>query len=112
MLSSITRFLTKPLQARAYSTFSMPMRLRVQRAPTRATDHNVGKGTAAFNEREAALENKSVKDHETATIQRLRDEAKVRIEGLKRGFFRFSNFANKHTFAFSALHHLLSAFLV
>jgi hypothetical protein len=53
------------------------MRLRVQRAPTRSTiDHNTGRGTAAFNEREAALENKAVKDHEAATLARMREEAK------------------------------------
>ena len=79
MLSSITRFFVQPVAARAYGSVSVPMRLRVQRAPTRSTiDHNTGRGTAAFNEREAALENKAVKDHEAATLARMREEAKVR----------------------------------
>lgn len=56
----------------------MPMRVRVQRAPTRALDHTTGRGTAAFNEREQALENKAVREHEAATMQRLREDAKVR----------------------------------
>lgn len=85
MLASISRYFTAPVGTRAYSMISMPMRLRVQRAPTRA-DHNIGRGTAAFSEREAALENKSVKDHEAATLSKLRADAKVRDERRKARF--------------------------
>ena len=59
------------------------MRTRVQRGPTRAIDHNTGRGTSAFNEREQALENKSVREHEAVNMARMREEAKVRLEDRK-----------------------------
>ena len=79
MLASISRYFTTPVSARAYNTVSGAFRSRVARGTPRAADHTTGRGTAAFNEREAALENKAVRDHEAATTQRMREEAKVRF---------------------------------
>lgn len=79
MLASITRYFSAPVASRAYNTVSGAFRARLVRAPTRSTDaHSAGRGTAAFNEREAALENKAVRDHEALNLQRNRDDAKVR----------------------------------
>jgi len=78
MFASFSRIVSGSFVSRAYSTLTMPMRARVQRAPTRALDQNTGRGTAAFNEREQALENKAVREHEATTMQRLRNDPKVR----------------------------------
>lgn len=82
MLSQVARLVSKPVGARAYGTLRMPMRSKVAKGPTRALDHKTGSGTASFNEREQALENKHVKDHEAAALKKLRDDEKVRLQGL------------------------------
>lgn len=107
MLSSITRYFSAPVASRAYNTVSGTFRARLARAPTRASDHTTGRGTAAFNEREAALENKAVRDHETINAQRLRDDAKVRNQLGKRQIRCLSTY--KHTFLNPTLTDLLSA---
>lgn len=107
MLASVTRYFTAPVTSRAYNTVSGAFRARLTRGTTRAADHNTGRGTAAFNEREAALENKAVKDQEFLNLQRSKEDAKVRTQ-LNWSEFRCLS-PHKHTFTCPALANLPSA---
>ena len=84
MLSSVARYFSQPIVARAYNTLTSTMRTRVARGPTRAVDHSAGRGTAAFNEREQAMENKAVKDHEANLLKKLREDAKAPKETVEK----------------------------